>query len=1123
MKHKESTGAAAASVATGLAAVRADHALPAAADGDSSDEDGDGDGDDAALGSAEAKGRRPPSASKASGSGKQKRSKAAAAGALTADLEYAAQGAYALTTPLLTMLQSQRVADTRSLVAESLRLPRDFTLDQLTDHFLATVKPQLAQLVASVPSSDPYAMPTTVALGQLGAVICRRYALAAARAPRKKANKHRKKVRQAELFWSMDMSVQLLLRLVYLAASGKLQRREAAAAFAAAGAKDGVGGSGVGGTGKQKQKAGGGAGGGSTAARLQKEVVDVSSSDSEGCNEDNKEKEGIKKPRPSAAAVDKSDKAPRAAADGRQPADDQQGQPSDASAGVADGGGGGDAASVAALARRARRAVGKIASSIQSLQDGLAAAKPPETGWKPAVLKEIRDGVQAALNYRPGKLQSLAVFVEFILKGTVSATPTGAAAAADGSAAAGDKSAAAAPAPLPQLHVSLQQLVEAAAELSQGCSVGGLASLELQLAARFGATAFSQLGLGPSLLQAMERSAVVAAAVSGGGLDGGCLAPLDEVLDVAAQALAATSDTSGAPSTSSAATAPAPTAAAAAVASGSFPDTPAGLSAAATGAAVAAVLCSHFGVERVEQLGHGPTRRLVKLCASGQRRPNACVLSIHALAAPPSAADGQLPLQSGPASSLGEQQSAGSFAFPASAPGVGALGEVDYATALACLQAAPVLCDLEHWTQWRPVFQPSLGPLDAFLRAHGLRADVLALAVPPRGGGAAAELPALQLPAQGRLIKVAGGLTVEDFVECASRMDGRGAASALLSLVMQSGSARRAPLALLALHAEGCMQAVAAEASAAARGDADGAASTVAAMTASSSSSNSGRARAAHFVLSCLSHIPLALLPTVGDTVLLEPFIRAVGNPSLAHACLLDAAVASGSAALRSLLHHCGFLLGVTRWVDEWKKSCAAVANKAPAALAAPRPAAAAAAAATGLPLSAGQLAAGGEDVEMAEAMPGTEAGALALPPALQQLLRGAELPQATAHAAVAAQHASVADYSIARAAQMITPEAPAANGAGAAAATSTTATAPTTSTAIAAPSPSSSAAVARAVVESIRREEFGLGLSLDAQAAALRERQNQRMGRALQRLSAELYSKDSHFVLELVQNADDK
>lgn len=33
---------------------------------------------------------------------------------------------------------------------------------------------------------------------------------------------------------------------------------------------------------------------------------------------------------------------------------------------------------------------------------------------------------------------------------------------------------------------------------------------------------------------------------------------------------------------------------------------------------------------------------------------------------------------------------------------------------------------------------------------------------------------------------------------------------------------------------------------------------------------------------------------------------------------------------------------------------------------------------------------------------------------------------------------------------------------------------------------------------------------------------QNSRLGRALARLSTDLYSKDSHFVLELIQNADD-
>lgn len=59
-------------------------------------------------------------------------------------------------------------------------------------------------------------------------------------------------------------------------------------------------------------------------------------------------------------------------------------------------------------------------------------------------------------------------------------------------------------------------------------------------------------------------------------------------------------------------------------------------------------------------------------------------------------------------------------------------------------------------------------------------------------------------------------------------------------------------------------------------------------------------------------------------------------------------------------------------------------------------------------------------------------------------------------------------------------------------------------------------------VVEFIRREEFGIGQDLKVQEQELLARQHARMGRALHRLSQDLYSQDSHFVLELVQNADD-
>ncbi|ELU06277.1 hypothetical protein CAPTEDRAFT_76413, partial [Capitella teleta] len=61
-----------------------------------------------------------------------------------------------------------------------------------------------------------------------------------------------------------------------------------------------------------------------------------------------------------------------------------------------------------------------------------------------------------------------------------------------------------------------------------------------------------------------------------------------------------------------------------------------------------------------------------------------------------------------------------------------------------------------------------------------------------------------------------------------------------------------------------------------------------------------------------------------------------------------------------------------------------------------------------------------------------------------------------------------------------------------------------------------------RAFIERIRREEFGIGLELTCEFQAVFEKNQARLGRSLQRLAHDLYSKDTHFVLELIQNADD-
>ncbi|KAL3507314.1 hypothetical protein ACH5RR_032696, partial [Cinchona calisaya] len=59
-------------------------------------------------------------------------------------------------------------------------------------------------------------------------------------------------------------------------------------------------------------------------------------------------------------------------------------------------------------------------------------------------------------------------------------------------------------------------------------------------------------------------------------------------------------------------------------------------------------------------------------------------------------------------------------------------------------------------------------------------------------------------------------------------------------------------------------------------------------------------------------------------------------------------------------------------------------------------------------------------------------------------------------------------------------------------------------------------------VIDSIRRDEFGLDPSLSTSEGRMLMKQHARLGRALHCLSHELYSQDSHFLLELVQNADD-
>jgi len=61
-----------------------------------------------------------------------------------------------------------------------------------------------------------------------------------------------------------------------------------------------------------------------------------------------------------------------------------------------------------------------------------------------------------------------------------------------------------------------------------------------------------------------------------------------------------------------------------------------------------------------------------------------------------------------------------------------------------------------------------------------------------------------------------------------------------------------------------------------------------------------------------------------------------------------------------------------------------------------------------------------------------------------------------------------------------------------------------------------------RTIIDMIRCEEFGIDVILSEDGQKLMVKHQERLGRSLDRLSKDLYSKDTHFVLELIQNADD-
>eukprot|EP00850_Spirogloea_muscicola_P004410 SM000019S04954 [mRNA] locus=s19:180237:191954:+ [translate_table: standard] len=118
---------------------------------------------------------------------------------------------------------------------------------------------------------------------------------------------------------------------------------------------------------------------------------------------------------------------------------------------------------------------------------------------------------------------------------------------------------------------------------------------------------------------------------------------------------------------------------------------------------------------------------------------------------------------------------------------VGALGQVTDVEALRRLEVAPALVDFGAWSCWRQVFEPSLGLLSKWVRSLHQ--------APGR------KLPRLCIKADGAVFKICESSTAEDFLRACMLMDAVLAALHLVSVVVNLGGPLHSPLALLRSHA----------------------------------------------------------------------------------------------------------------------------------------------------------------------------------------------------------------------------------------------------------------------------------------------------------------------------------
>ena len=389
----------------------------------------------------------------------------------------------------------------------------------------------------------------------------------------------------------------------------------------------------------------------------------------------------------------------------------------------------------------------------------------------------------------------------------------------------------------------------------------------------------------------------------------------------------------------------------------------------------------------------------------------------------------------------------------------GILGPVTTKGAIEILIGAPMLSDLNSWSHWDLIFAPSLGPLVWWLLNEVNTKELLCL-----------------VTRDGKVIRIDHSATTDSFLEASLQGSSFQTAVQLLSLFSLFGGKQHVPLSLLKCHARQAFEVILKnsvenmEVQESQDSLMHGKPSFQREMLDIGATSNlsTGLQRnisrtskvvpvASRFILECLGYLPSEFRSFAADILLsgLQPFV--INGPS----AILDEC---NQMDQRLMLHEVGLSLGVMQWIDDYHAFSSAAATNS-------------------------FMSSGPSCLQAVSTETKFTQNALAKFSSSEgeMIISDGAWGHNEVHSEIC-QTTSSEGISVDRSGNgcMHVPEL-------------------------------NEHKDATLIVESIRRDEFGLDPSLSSMESSMLKKQHARLGRALHCLSQELYSQDSHFLLELV------